>query len=72
MLIPTNLDAQKRVHHPTLVFAISRFFSKNESRIFIYCTIITHHVKFNYSLQTSYNTYLNTKCISNYSGAITL
>lgn len=69
MLIPDDLDLPKRVHYHTLIFTISSWFFENESRFFIYVTVITYQVKFNHSVRTSYNTYWNIISASNYADA---
>jgi hypothetical protein len=48
------IDQPKRVHHLTLIFAISEAFIENESRILINFTIITNQIKLDYTLQTPF------------------
>lgn len=55
MLTLVDLDLPKRVHHLTLIFAISSWFIESFSRFLINFTINTYHVECNKSLQTSYN-----------------
>lgn len=53
MQTPIDLDPQKQVRHPTLIFAITGWFIKNGSWLWNNFTLFTYQVKFNYSLRTS-------------------